>query len=183
MLPNQIKYHQEKVFAQTLLAVGAGKSSAALDSFASWVLGGFAAVLTFLLGTSGSLGKHLPIETLRNAAYIFVSAWVPAVAEKFISVMVVAAAEGSSLGREVGKATAKEGIELDLPVVFRECERAFLPPVSWLIRRSLKKLEDGDLTASARTLMTGTLVQAFLIVVELALIAWAAIVLIRGLTI
>jgi hypothetical protein len=178
-----IEHLQEKFFASTLLTLGAGKSSAAADSFSGWILAGFAAVLTFLLGNLDSLGTYLPITTLRNAAYIFVAAIVPAALAKVISVVVVGASEAAALGREVGKSAADQGIDLDLSVALRECEKAFFPPMNQLIKRSLKKMERGDLAASARGLTKWTQVQVMLVLLEVFLITWAAIVLVRGLAI
>ena len=177
-----IEHVQEKFFASTLLTLGAGKSSAAVDSFSGWLLAGFAAVLTFLLGNLDSLGAYLPIITVRDSAYIFVAAIVPAVLAKIISVVVVGASEAAALGREIGKAFADQGIELDLPVALRECEKAFFPPMNRLIKRSFKKVEHGDLAASARGLTKWAQVQTILVLIEVLLIMWAAIVLVRGLT-
>jgi len=178
-----VEHLQEKGFASTLLTLGAGKSSAAVDNFSGWLLAGFAAVLTFLLGNLDSLGPYLPITTLRDAAYIFVAAIVPAVLAKVISVVVVGATEAAALGREIGKATADQEIELDLSVALRECERAFFPPMSRLIKRSFTKMEHGDLAASARGLTKWAQVQTMLVLIEVCLIIWAAIVLVRGLAI
>jgi hypothetical protein len=178
-----IEHLQEKAFASALLTLGAGKSSAAVDSFSGWLLAGFAAVLTFLLGNLDSFGPYLQIATLRDAAYIFVAAIVPAVLAKVISVVVVGATEAAALGREVGKAASDQGIDLDFSVALRECEKAFFPPMNRLIKRSFKKMEHGDLAASARGLTKWAQVQTLLVLLEVCLVLWAAIVLIRGLAV
>jgi hypothetical protein len=178
-----IEHLQEKFLASTLLTVGAGKSSAALDSFAGWLLAGFAAVLTFLLGHLDSLGKYLSAGSIRHAAYIFIGAMAAVVVEKAISVIVVGSAEASAIGREVGKATSDQRIELDLPVALRECEKAFFPPGNKLFRRSLAKMEAGDLAAYARGLTKVSQVQSVFVLIEVGFIIWAAIVLIRGIAI
>ena len=174
---------QEKFFANTLLTVASGKVSAALDSFASWLFGGSAAALTFLLGNLDSLGKYLPVSTLRDAAYILLGAIVPVAAEKLISAVVGGAAEADASAREIGEATANRGVKLDLPLALREFERSFSPPFRRFVKAGIKRMEQGDLTASGRRLTKLTQVQVCLVVTEIILIAWAIATLIGGLTI
>lgn len=174
---------QEKFFANTLLTVASGKVSAAVDSFACWLLGGSAAALTFLLGNLDSLGKYLSIRILRDSAYMLLGAIVPVVAAKLISVVVVGAAEADVSAREIGEATANRGVKLNLPLALREFERAFLPPFQKFIKANIKKMEEGDLTASGRRLTKLTQVQVCLVITEVILIAWAIATLVGGLTI
>lgn len=182
MNPDEIENLQEKYFASTLLTVGAGKSSSGLDSFASWLFAGFAGVLTFIVGNLGSVSSHLPIESLRQAASIFAVTAVPFVVQKLIATLIVGAAEAAALGREVGEKAADRKLKLNLAIVYQECERAFFPPVSWVLQKSLAKMQRGDLTAHSRGLSKWVQVQTLLVVGEVGLIVWAAFTLIRGLS-
>lgn len=179
----EVENLQEKFFANTLLTVASGKVSAAVDSFASWLFGGSAVALTFLLGNLDSLGKYLAISDLRDSVYILIGATVPLVAEKLISALVTGAAEGDASAREIGEATANKGIELDLPLALREVERAFFPPFRSCIKASIEKLEKGDLAASGRRLTKLTQIQVGLVVAEVLLIIWSVATLVGGLTI
>lgn len=179
----EIENLQEKFFANTLLTVASGKVSAGLDSFASWLFGGSAAALTFLLGNLDSLGSYLPLGALRDSAYILLGATIPVVAEKLISAMVVGAAEGDASAREIGEATANKGVKLDLPLALREFERAFFPPFRWYIKASIEKMKKGDLAASGRRLTKLTQIQVGLVIAEVLLIVWSIATLVGGLTI
>jgi hypothetical protein len=179
----EIENLQEKFFANTLLTVASGKVSAGLDSFASWLFGGSAAALTFLLGNLDSLGKYLAVSALRDSAYILLAATVPVAAEKLISAIVAGAAEGDASAREIGEATAERGVELDLPLALREFEQAFYPPFRRYIKASIKKMEKGDLAASGRRLAKLTQIQVGLVITEVLLIIWTIATLVGGLTI
>lgn len=175
---DKIKHLQAQVFANSLLTVGAGKSSAVLDSFVSWLLGGFGAALALILSNLDSIVPFVPIEAIKRSAAIFMVAVVVGVVEKYLAAVVTGGAESSAAGREIGEKAAD--LELDLSVVFQLSERAALPPMRWFLRSFLRKAAEGDLTVSGRLFTRLSNIQTFVVLAETFLILWAAVVLIRN---
>ncbi len=161
----------EKVLASALLSEAAGKCSASLDSFSSWLLGGFAAALVFLISNVGSLQAHLPVIALRAAGRLFLIAVVLGLVEKYIATVLRGAAEASAAGREIGEKFAE--FDLDFKIVFGELEKAMFPPLKWFVRRSLAKAQSGDFAASARSFVKWAQIQGFVVVVQAAVLLWA----------
>lgn len=169
----------EKVLASALLSEGVGRSSRALDSFASWLLGAFGAALALIVSNISELTRHLPLSAVKCAGAIFVGAAVLAVLEKYIAAILSAAAKASAVGRALGEEFAVE--ELDFSVVFAEARRAAFPLLSWFVARSFRKVEHGDLTAAARNLTRWAQIQGLLVFAEALLLLWAALVVFREL--
>ena len=178
MDPSKIKNLQEKVFANSLLMVGAGKSSAVLDTFASWLLGGFGAALALVLSNLDSVAVFLPVQSVKFSAAIFVVAAVVGVVEKYLAAVVSGAAEAAAAGREIGEKAAE--LDLDLSAVFQLSENAALPFMRLPLRWLLQKTAAGDLTASGRFFVRCSNVQAILVLIEAVLILGAALALVRN---
>lgn len=178
----EVRNLHEQVFANSLLTIGAGKSSSALDTFSGWLLGGFGAALALLLSNLDSVSPYIPIAVVKNAAFVFILAAVLGVAEKYLAAIVSGAVEGFFLGTDLGERTAEREIELDLSVVFTETERAAFRPAKWIARRMLRKFRQGDLVASGRFFSRCSQVQGILVLCEAILVIFATCLIVGGLT-
>ena len=122
---DKIKHLQEQVFANSLLTVGAGKSSAVLDSFVSWLLGGFGAALALVLSNLDSIAPFVPIEAIKSSATIFMVAVVVGVVEKYLAAIVTGGAESAAAGREIGEKPADLETRFSCSIsTFRGCYSA-----------------------------------------------------------
>jgi hypothetical protein len=178
---SEIEHLQEKVFLNSPLVAGAGKGSAAIDHFASWLLAGFGAALALLLSNLDSLATSLPLGCLRSAAIIFIVAATFGVVEKFLAVIISGAVEASGVGASIGEKAAEREVELDLAYVFSEAKAASYPPMRWLLAGMLNKAQRGDLAAPGRFFTHCTQAQSVLALIETFLILFAAATIIRSL--
>lgn len=182
MKTSEIEHLQEKVFLNSLLVAGAGKSSAAIDNFASWLLAGFGAALALLLSNMDSLTSALPLGCLKAASVFFIIAAGIGVVEKFLAVTISGAVEASEVGASIGEKAASLNLDLDITYVFSEAKAASYPPMRWLLARMLDKAERGDLAAPGKFFTHCVQVQAVLALIEAVLILFAAATIIRSLT-
>jgi hypothetical protein len=150
MTDEPIPYLQEKVLAGSLLTSGAGKAASVIDSFVSWLLAGAGGALALLIGSLDDLAKYVPLANVKSAAILFLVAACLTVVEKYLTSIIVGAAETSAHAAEVGRRLADDEIEIDFTVVFRELEAATLPPMRWFVGRSFAKAQRGDFAASGR---------------------------------
>jgi hypothetical protein len=173
----EIENIHEKVVVNSILFEAVGKASATIDSFSNWLLAGFGAAITFLLGNLKSLPSQLPGTSLRYCAYLFFGVLVIGILEKILATVVASASAGATIGREIGNKISEKGIELQPTVIFRESERAILPPMRWFVSRSFKKVAAGDITAAARSFTVVAQIQGILVAVQVVFILRAVYVL------
>jgi hypothetical protein len=178
----EISHLHEQVFANSLLTLGAGKSSAALDTFSGWLLGGFGAALALLLSNLDSVRPFLPIPVVKLAAFIFIIAAVIGVAEKYLAALVSGAVEAFVVSSELGEKMGDRDIALDFSVIFAETERAAFGPARWIVRRMFKRVRQGDLVVSGRFFSRCSQVQGILVLCEAFLILLATCLIVGGLT-
>lgn len=172
----EIENIHEKVLVNSLLFEAAGKASATIDSFSNWLLAGFAAAITFLLGNLGSLSDQLSSSRVQYCAYLFIAVLVLGIFEKILATVIAAASAGASVGREIGAQNAERGIELQPAVIFSEAEKAILPPMRRFVSRSFMKAASGDITAAARTFTAAAQIQGLLVATQVVIILRAVYV-------
>ncbi len=172
-----IEHVHEKVLVSSLLFESIGKASATIDSFSNWLLAGFAAAVTFLLGNLEPLSSHVSNWSVRYCAYLFIGVLLLGIAQKILATIVAAASAGAALGRQMGNESAERGIVLEPDVVLSEMEHAILPPMRRFVRSSFAKVKRGDLTAAARSFSSAAQVQGLLVALQVILVLRAVYVL------
>lgn len=103
----------EKVLVSALLFESVGKSSAAIDSFSSWLLAAFAGAITFLVGNLDSFSDHLPPTALRCCISLFLVVALLGIVEKMLATVIAGASAGAAVGRQMGAQLAERGIVPD----------------------------------------------------------------------
>lgn len=146
----KMEHLQEKVLAGSLLTAGAGVAARVIDSFVSWLVAGAGAALALIIGNLSELEPYLSIAVIKSVATILLAAVILTVAEKYLASLVVGAAESSARAAEVGRQAAENGLDLEFEVVFEELEAATLPPMRWLVGRSVGKVKGGDFATSGK---------------------------------
>jgi hypothetical protein len=173
----QVEHVHEKVLVSSLLFEAIGKASATIDSFSNWLLAGFAAAITFMLGNFEALSSHVSNWSVRYCAYLFIGVLVLGIGQKLLATLVAAASAGAALGRKMGNENAERGIELDPDAIFSEMERAILPPMRRFVTSSFAKVKRGDLTAAARSFSVVAQIQGILVAVQVVCVLRAVYVL------
>ena len=181
MTTGDVPHLQEKVLAGSLLTAGAGKASAALDSFASWLLAGFGAALVLVISSDSTIGKYVSEQDLKCAGVLFLWAAALTVIEKYLSALIVGAAETAAQAAEAGRRLADENVEINFSIVFQELQSAVVWPARWFVTRSQAKVLRGDFASSGRNLLRCAQAQGFLVLVTAVLLLAAVGTLIRGL--
>jgi len=181
MAKGDIPHLQEKVLAGRLLTAGASKTSAALDSFASWLLGGFAAAFALILSSDSTIGRYIFEEDLKFAGSIFLWAAGITIIEKYLSAIIRGAAEVAAQAEDAVLKLAADGVELNFAIVFQEVQSAVVRPARWIVARSQAKLIGGDFAVSGRNLFRCAQAQGLLVLVSAALLLAALSILLRGL--
>jgi hypothetical protein len=175
--PPKIEFVKEKLLVSDVFAHSAANLSPAIDSFASWILGGFGAGLALLLANLDKVQHFIDVSTIRRAGLLFLAAIVVGIVEKLLALVVTTASRNFAAGRTIG---AKfEGI--DIQAYFREAEKGFFIPARWLAARSFKKLLSGDLAAMPRAIIRLAQVQIWIALAEAALIVRAIYTIVHAL--
>lgn len=174
MSPETTDNLHEKVMANELLLAVAAKSAASLDSFAGWMLAGFAASLALIIANIDNITALGLVASLRFAVVLLLVAAVLGLLQKYIAVSIIAAAEGASVGRAGSDRAIGQGIHIDVRWVLQEIDRAALPPFRRFVRRSFQKLEAGDFSVCGRTTARWAQVQGLLVLLEASVCLWAA---------
>lgn len=176
----EIENVREKVLVNSLLFAAVGKGSAIIDSFSNWLLAGFAAAITFLLGNLQAVSEYVSKSSVQYCAYLFFGVLVLGILEKILATIVGSASAGAAAGREIAADNFKQDIELDPAVIFRESEKAILRPMRWFVSRSFKKAQAGDLTAAARSFTLVAQIQGFFVALQVLVVLRAVYVIAKG---
>ncbi|MFC5571579.1 hypothetical protein ACFPN1_16105 [Lysobacter yangpyeongensis] len=171
---------QEKVLASGLMTMAAGKSSAVIDSFVSWLIAGAGGAIALVIGNLPGIGQHLDVAVVSCASIIYLIAAGLTVVEKFLAAVVMGAAESASQAKDFIRDLPPDG-NLDMEVVFREFESATFRPMRWFMSKSFAKVRSGDFTASAKNFARCAQIQAFLALAATGLVFWALGLIISGL--
>ena len=95
MAPVTVAHVDEQLITSSVLMDAAARVSKMLDIFAGWLLAGLAAFLGLLLAH-----QVVAAAAVRKSGSIFVAVVVATVLQKYLAIIVAAAAEGSKIGRQ-----------------------------------------------------------------------------------
>ncbi len=167
---------QELIVAGRLLMMMAARVSENLASFASWLIGSFAAVLGLLVANVDSVSQFLPSKSLGTATFIFLLAVGLHVIQRYLYAIVAGSVAAS---REAEELSTPQG--LDFSRVMDEIERSSLWPVRILVARAMAKIRNGDFAAGGRLNAKLAQIQGYLVIAQMIIVVWAGSVLGRAL--
>jgi len=149
----QIPHITEQMLASRALVSGARNASEGMDKFVHWVLAGFAAGITYLLGQS-----QIPFATLRPVASLFLVAALIGVLQRYLAMIV-----------GIGATSFQEGEKLHDNKTPVDVARFFiiyiqaLPTLNrWAGAWAAKRFIEGNLTAAAKGIFNMAVIQCFL---------------------
>jgi hypothetical protein len=163
---------REQALAFAVLIAAAGKASAALDRFSTWLLAGYAATVALLVSRPVGSRPELPGETMKDFLLMFLMVAGLGVVAKFLSIVIVSASEAAAVGREYGLHAVKESGPINIEAFVAEYLRVLPRPMLWVVRPSMKRLLQGDLLQGAKFFLSAAQVQALFIALQVAVIFW-----------
>jgi hypothetical protein len=171
--------NQETALSMRLLYLSSSASSTSLGRFSGWLIAGFGAAITLILGKLDTASKFVAIGSLQDAIVLFIAALTVAIFEKFlasgISIFVTSFNESYQIG--------KEHTVTNMDIVIQEFEKATLYPTKWLMQYSFRIIKSGDLVASARFCFILTQIQGWLVLIEFGFCVSAALTIVRGMAV
>ncbi|MGA8182208.1 MAG: hypothetical protein WB819_01030 [Terriglobia bacterium] len=181
-MTQQINHIYERVLVSNLLFGAIGASSRNMDVFSSWLIAGFAAVAAGIFANLGQVAHHLTPHVLHTFFICFFVTVVLGIVEKLLAVLVTGASAGAAIGRTEGTYAAESRLELDIPFLFSEVERAVIWPARWFMKRSFAKAAKGDLSASARSFTRVVQIQGLCMFAQALVVLWVVGVVACGAT-
>jgi hypothetical protein len=137
---------------------------------------GFAAILGALLANLDSSSKFLAAETLSSISKLFAVAVLFCVIQRYSAAVV---ASSSAVAEEIEKHPPPE--KMNIASFMEQMEGATLWPMRYMVRRSNRRILQGDLAAGGRLISTFAQIEAWLVFAQLLLVLAAAWVLASGL--
>jgi hypothetical protein len=165
-----------RIYTGKVLMIMGARLSLGLTTFAGWLMLGFAAILGALLANLDSAAKFLSPDVVGNIAKLFTVAVLFYVLQRYSAAVVESSA---AVAAEVEKQALPE--DMDIRSFFEQLEGATLWPMRYMVRRSNRKILEGDLAAGGRMISTLAQIEAWLVFVQLLLVLAAAWVLADGL--
>jgi hypothetical protein len=149
----QIPHLNEQILVSRALVLAAKNASEGMDKFIHWMLAGFAAGLTYLLGQS-----HIPFISLKPIASLFLIAALIGILQRYLAMIV-----------SIGATTFQEGEKLHDNRTPIDIARFFIIyiqslPVTnrWAAAWAARQFMTGNLTATGKGIMNFAIIQCTL---------------------
>ena len=160
----------EQVLVNTILSEINGKASSILDSFSGWLLGGFGAASALFVSKYDSIVKHLNPSEIQEFLFLFLWSLGVGIIQKFLSMIITAHSQGAAAGRDIGEKYAEKSIMLDFEIILSHMEKSIFPGARWFVKRSFRKLKNGDLVSNTQKQTRLLQVQGFLCLIQAVLV-------------
>jgi hypothetical protein len=173
MAPITVAHVDEQLITSSVLMDAATRMSKMLDIFAGWLLAGLGVFQGFLLAH-----QVVAAAAARKSGWIFVAVVFVTVAQKYLAIIVAAAAEGSKIGRQAiedhltRRRVHGGSWDLDPVIIANYLSAALFPIQRWLTSSLMDKALKGDLVAGPRAIFKLGQIQGYVVVIEVLLILW-----------
>ena len=181
MAPITVAHVDEQLITSSVLMDAAARVSKMLDIFAGWLLAGLAAFLGFLLAH-----QVVAAAAERKSGSIFLAVVVATVLQKYLAIIVAAAAEGSKIGRQaiedhLTRRRVHGGAwDLDPVIIANHMSTALFPVPRRLASSLMDKSLRGDLVAGPRAIFKLCQIQGCIVGIDVLLILWTVGVIVCG---
>lgn len=173
-------HQQERPFVGNLLVATAAAGSAVMDTFLNWLLAGVGAVLGLTISSMHAVASFVDPAAVKKAAFVFLFAAAVAAVAKILAACIRAG--------EMGRVSASDLMQqssfpanFDFGWAMEHYKSALMRPWSWMVNRAISKMENGDLSASGRSLMWAAQVQTLFALLTIALLGCSLTILVGGL--
>jgi hypothetical protein len=136
--------------------------SSGLATFSGWMLIAFAAILGTLLANLEAATKILSPNALSRVAGLFAFVVLLHLLQRYSAAIVASSAVA---GKEIEEHPVPDGMPVDL--MLDQIEKATFWPARYLVRRSNRKLRQGDFAAGGRLMLKFAQVEAWLAFAQL----------------
>ena len=159
-----------------LMFTMAGGATKEVSALSTWFIGGVGALLAVVVNGAEALTPFFHLEYLSDAIRMFIGAAAINVLQRWIGAMVTGAVDVSKEVQKLfegGKFSPKSRV-----VALKIIADRSTPPVTWMMRKSMRSMEKGDLVAGAVNIARLSQIQSVLLIPQFALLGLAAWVLI-----
>lgn len=163
----KIPYPVEQNVVCQGLVVATESTSSSMQSFVQWMLTGFGAGLTFLLGNADKIQSHVPFTSLQKAGVLFLWAVLFGILQRYLAMLIDA---GTRSFKEAAKLPSQN---ID-PAQFFIIYISSLPPsVRCAAAWAAKSILSGNLTATGQRLFMACYAQCVLGTISMVFLLWA----------
>ncbi len=138
----------ENVYLGKVFLTMGAQISSGLATFSGWMLIGFVAILGALLANLDSATKFLAANAMSSIAGLFAAAVFFHVIQRYPAAIV---ASSAAAGKEIEEHPAPGGMRIE--AILEHMEQATFWPTRYLVRRSNRKILQGDLAAGGRLIL------------------------------
>lgn len=174
---------QASIVAGQVLILATQRVSASFDTFSGWLAAGFGAALALFIANLDTVSKFVSLSSLKCASFLFIISAALAVIDKLLAALIAAGTIAAIEGAALGKDLVEGGLEIDIPTLFSETEKALFWPGSLFARRAFAKVQTGDFAMTGRMYTKVAQVQTFVVIIQAVLSLAAAVVIVRGLAV
>ena len=171
---------EARLLAAKILTTAAQRSSAAMDTFSSWLLVGFGAAFALILANMDSVTKFIPFAHLKSGAILYLASALLAVADKFLASFVAAGTGSASDGDALARDLESRGARVDLPELLREVQKGLMWPWSLIARYMADSTLAGDHAVAGRVHTKASQFQGYVVLVQALLCIVSAAVVVYG---
>lgn len=161
-----------QMVAIDLLVGSAGRASAIIDTFASWLLLGYSAVMAAILANYATVSPHMTGTWFKGALGAWAVITLLSVLEKWLASIAASAVAGADLARQTLIPMLNQGVNVDFGVVALAMERSVLWPMRLIVQQVNRRSVEGDHLSSARGLMYLAQAQGLFAMVQAAMVIW-----------
>jgi hypothetical protein len=169
-----------QLLANKALVAIAGTVASSWEKFTGWLVAGLGASLALIIANLDKLKDVLSVASVSQATRIFFVILVLHAVQKILAVAVagaVASDEKAVLAKPDPPLEDSEAL-----AIINHIEKSYFFPFSLMIRRTLRRMRNGDLVHVGQLVVRLALASTLFAVGQLLLALWAVWVISRGLT-
>lgn len=161
----------EKVLAVSFLNEAAGKGTAMVDTFSSWMVGGHGVAVMVLLSQYDSAIKHIYAHSILVFLNQFIVSLFLVIVQKYLSLIISSGSNGGQIAWDQFSRFEFDRKAFELDKFNAEIDLALLKSTRWLVRRNRKK--DTDFAAPSRRAFKKFQLQCSLVLLQALLLLFA----------
>lgn len=156
---------EEQLFVNKIMMCMAASLTKEVSSFSSWMIAGAAAFYAVVINSFDQISDHLVPGAFSGSIKIFLVAAALNVIQRLVGSMV-----GSGYATHVEVGRLPPPTNMNVPAFLKALENVAWYPARWMVQRSYRKLQSGDLFSSGRQHVYLAQLQAWLVFIQIILI-------------
>lgn len=174
------KYATEHEIASDVLLQTSAIATPLLSTFSAWLMAGLGAAFTLLVANLDSIAKYVWACNFRWALLWFSASLLAGLAARFLSVVVSASLTSNAVFSERLPKAIQSAPSFSLPAFKHFYFSGLFLPYRCVANSTFKKVQHGDLMASARLTAKASQLQAILVLIQIVCSTASILVLASG---